>query len=162
MAKIKEYYKDLWKEAFDPKGFYIQQVLKNQIVDELTSYARLLKELPSTLKQQGLKTSQVEDFYFLFSPPFQPADDSRLPKTAAEPIIASHGQKIGLNKESDQRYILSQTGQSWLVVDEERFERRLEVLNNFSNNFFKDKKFIDLYYQGQEPTSMFLRVVLKK
>ncbi len=163
--RIDEVYKNLWKDSLEPGSFYIEQVLKNQIDQELISYAEILKQLPTILKRQELKTSQVEDFYFLYAPPIEAANNKTLPKTTVQEIvIAPHGQKIGIKTKNGKtsKYLASQTGQSWLLTNDEAFERRLEVLNQLQQNYFQGKKYIDIYYQGQGATSMFLRVVLKK
>jgi hypothetical protein len=161
--KISTYTGD-WKEEFNPKSYFMTQILRQQINEELSSYGRLLKQLPQILRGQNLSTSQIDDFYLLFSPPMETGNAVALPKATAKPIKGAHGQKIGKRFKNGRtvKYLSSPSGNTWTEIDNDNFELRLLVLNKLDRDFFKDKKFVDVYYQGEESTSMFLRVVLKK
>ncbi len=162
--RLQSEYGQIWQDLLQPDSFYLNQVLGGQLQEELRLFGEILTGLPGMLRRRHTNSKKVKDFYFLFSPYYEKKTDVLYPREMDMEIFpTAHGSKMGIRIGDNQQpeyFLLSDTGNSWNMIDKDLFERRLAVLNNLPQSYFKGKKFADVHWPGKEKTTKFLRVEL--
>lgn len=158
-------YKREWRfDLVDTDGFFFQEKLAKELEGNLDFYGQMLSQASSYLDKLQIPAYKVDKFILLDSPPYEAENSQLLPQSSAEETLpACHDQAIGITIKDGQTARFIKSGPStWQKANAKKFERDLIALNRLSPDYFKDKKYVDIYFDIRRPTTKFLRLVINE